>query len=245
MIETEDDFLGGRLRLRQPKTGYRVGADSVLLAAAVPARPGERVLDVGTGSGGVAICLAARLPGILVDGLELQPELARFAALNVDLNGLADRVRIVAGDLARAPGDLPRNVYDHVMTNPPYLEGETATAPPEPSKAAAFLSGETDFRTWVRLSLKFVKPFGWLHLVQRMDRLGDLLTALDGRAGDIIIYPLWPKAGQNAKRVIVQARKGGRGPLKLLPGLVLHEADGRYSAAAEAVLRGGQGLPPY
>lgn len=239
---TEDDFLGGRVTLRQPAKGYRVGADSILLAAAVSAGAGQRVLDVGCGTGAIAVCLAHRLPGVMVDGLELQPELAAHAEDNVGQNGLAGRVRIISGNLAAAPPDIARNAYDHVVTNPPYLDPGRAMAPPDLSRARAFAGDGLSLRSWVMHCLKFLQPQGWFHLVQRVDRLDDVLAALDGRAGDIMICPLWPRRGEEAKRFILRARKAGRGPLRLVPGLVLHETDGRHTAQAEAILRGGEGL---
>lgn len=244
MILTDDEFLGGRLRLWQPETGYRIGGDSILLAAAVPAREGDAVLDIGCGSGAIALAIARRVPGVMVTGLELQPDLHDIATRNAARNGLDGRVRIVAGDLARAPRSLARNAFDHVVTNPPYLDEALASPPPNAQKATAHMESHVGLRDWVRLSLKFLKPLGWLHVIQRADRLPDLLAGLDGRAGDITIYPLWPKAGVAARRVIVRARKGGKGAMTLHPGFVLHEADGRYTPAAEAALRDGAPLSP-
>lgn len=96
---TEDDLIGGAVRLLQPKSGYRVSMDTVLLAAAIPAKPGEHVLDAGTGSGGAAMCLARRCERVLVSGIEIQPELTVLARRNAELNGLDGRVRVVEGAL--------------------------------------------------------------------------------------------------------------------------------------------------
>src|SRR5690606_22954178 len=117
-----------------------------------------------------------------------------------------------------APAELARKSYDHVVTNPPYLEEAQGTMPPDPSRARAFVTRHMDLRQWIAQCLKFVRPRGYLHLVQRVDRLTDVLAALDGRAGDITVYPLWPREGTSARRFILHARKGGRGPMRLLPG---------------------------
>src|SRR5690606_12442361 len=120
-----------------------------------------------------------RVPGLCVTGLELQPGLAALAGGNAARNGLGDRVRAIEGDLARAPRALPRNAFDHVVTNPPYLDEALAAPPPHPEKATAHMESHVGLRDWVRLSLKFLKPLGWLHVIQRADRLPDLLAGLE------------------------------------------------------------------
>ncbi|MEI7609006.1 MAG: DUF2007 domain-containing protein, partial [Rhodospirillaceae bacterium] len=132
---TRDRLLGGRLELAQPRRGYRVAVDAVLLAAAVTARPGERVLDLGTGVGASALCLALRVPGIDVTGLELQPHLAALAADNIAANRLQGRVRVVTGDLRFPPSELPPASFDRVMANPPYLRAGAHTPSPDRSRA--------------------------------------------------------------------------------------------------------------
>jgi tRNA1(Val) A37 N6-methylase TrmN6 len=240
---TEDGLLGGRLRFFQPRRGYRAAIDPVLLAAAVRAEAGETVLDAGVGTGAAALCLAARLPGCRVVGLEREPELLGLAAVNVRSNGLADRVRLVAGDLLATPEALRQEAFDAVMTNPPYHVEGAATPPLDATRRAAHL-GEAEPGRWVAACLARLKPLGRLTLIQRADRLDAVLAALAGRAGDVVVFPLWPSdaAAAGAKRVIVAARKAARGPLRLARGLVLHEADGRFTPAAEAVLRDGAPL---
>ena len=128
--------------------------------------------------------------------------------------------------------------FDHAMANPPYQPAGHGTRPPDDAKAAAHVEGEADLNAWIAAMLAVLKPKGTRTLVQRADRRGAILAALDGRAGGVVICPLWPKAGAPARRVIVRARKGVRTPLVLAPGLVLHQADGSYTAEADAVLRG-------
>ena len=239
---TEDTLLGGRVRLRQPAEGYRAAIDPVLLAAAVPAGGRETVLDIGCGAGAAMLCLAARVPACRVTGLELQPALARLAGDNVALNGFAERVASVRGDLLSPPPRLAPASFDHAMANPPFLDPATATRPPHAGKAAANVEGEADLAAWVGFALTMVRSKGTVIFVHRADRLETLMAALAGRAGEIVVFPLWPGAGKPAKRVLVRARKGVAKPTRLAAGLVLHQADGRYTEAAEAVLRGGAGL---
>ena len=235
----EDRLLGGRVRLRQPRRGYRAAIDPVLLAAAVPAAPGELVADLGTGAGAAALCLLARCPGCRVTGFELQPGLAALAADNARLNGLEDRFSVVAGDIACAAQDWCGR-FGRVMANPPYLPAARAdlSAGDDP----ATVEGGAGLGDWVRAALALVRPKGTVALIHRADRLDELLAHLAAGAGGIVVLPLWPKPGLAAKRVVVCARRGVRAPLTLGPGLVLHDARGCYTGAAEQVLRAAQGL---
>ena len=237
-----DSLLGGKVQLRQPAEGYRVAVDPVFLAASVPRASAGRLLDVGTGVGAAALCYAHRAPGARVIGLELQPALARLARENVALNDMRDRISIVEGDLLRPPRELGPGDFDHVIANPPYLPAGRADPSPDESKAAANVEGEAGLADWVDFCLKMAKPKGAVTFIHRADRLDDLLAALHGRAGGAVIFPLWPKSGREAKRVIVRARPGVKTPMRLSAGLVLHEEGGEYTADAQAILRGGGAL---
>ena len=236
---SDDALLGGRVKLLQPTEGYRVAIDPVLLAAAVPAATADSVLDLGCGVGAASLCLAARVPGCRVTGIEVQRDLVRLAGENAARNGVADRVTIMAGDIAHPPPRLEPGRFAHVMANPPYMEAETASPSPLPAKAAATVEGGADLAAWVRFALAMARPRGSITFIHRADRLEHLLAQFVGRAGGIVVLPLWPGNAKPAKRVIVHARKDIATPTRLLPGLVLHEVDGRYTAAADAVLRDG------
>ncbi len=236
---TQDAVLDGRVILHQPAEGYRVAVDSVLLAAAVPAVAGQRVFEPGVGTGAAALCLARRVEGCYVTGIELQANLVRLAGENVRLNGLRGRVDIMQGDISHP---LPPRIgggFDHVMINPPYGREDDGNPPPDAGKAAAHVEAGAGLREWITCALVQLRRKGGLTVIHRADRLDTLLAALTGRAGEIVVFPLWPGEGKPAKRVIVRARKGVATPLRLLPGLVLHGADGRYTPAADAILRGG------
>lgn len=240
---SDDGLLDGRLRLRQPLTGYRAGSDAVFLAAAVPARPAEHVLDAGCGVGAVAACLAHRVDRVRVTGIELQPMLADLARENAARNGLGDRIAIETGDIARPPVPVAAEAFDHVACNPPFYEAGRAQAARDPGKTAAHIEGAADLAAWLRFCLAQLRPGGTLTVIHRTARLAELLAGLADRAGDVIVFPLWPGADRPAKRVLVQAIKGGRGPSLLSPGLVLHGPDGRYTPAADDILRHGASLP--
>lgn len=242
-----DDFLGGRISIVQPRSGHRAGSDAVFLAAAVSARAGERVLDAGAGVGVAGFCLLARVPGLEVAAVEIDAELCALAAKNAAANGFGGKVEVVNADVTapasvlRAAG-LTREGYDQVIANPPFHAEGTVRVAPDRARVAAHVMGREGLAAWVRFLATFAAPKGQLTLIHRAACLGDLLNLLDRRFGDLAVFPLFPKAGESASRVIVQGRKGSRAGLRLLPGLVLHERDGSYSDEAEAVLRGGQAL---
>jgi len=245
---TDDALLDGRVRLRQPARGYRVAIDPVLLAASVPASPGDHVLDVGCGVGAAALCLAARVPGCRLVGFDIDPKMLHLARHNITANGLDTCMTVMAGDVRRHPPPaLAETRFDHVMANPPYLEvARAARSDGDDSRDDdwATVERQGDLDAWVGFCLAMTGDGGAVTFVHRADRLDALLARLAKAAGRIVVIPLWPDAGgrRPAKRVIVQAIKGRAGPLTLAPGLALHEKDGRYTAAAEAILRGGQAL---
>lgn len=232
-------LLDGQVKLLQPAQGYRVAIDPVLLAAAVPARPGERLIELGCGSGAASLCLLTRVAGLDVTGLELNHELAALAQRNAALNGA--KLDVVVGNLLSPPGELPIQV-DQVFMNPPYLPANAATASPTATRAAANVEKEAELSHWIAAGLDRLSAGGRLTLIHRADRLDEILSLLRGKAGEARILPLRAFRDRPAKRVIVTVRKSKRAPLLLLPDLVLHEPGGGFSAAAEAVLRRGDAL---
>ncbi|MFZ2872222.1 tRNA1(Val) (adenine(37)-N6)-methyltransferase [Zavarzinia sp.] len=238
MTVTEDLLLGGRLRLLQPEDGYRAAIDPVLLAASVAIPEGARVLDLGCGTGAALLCLGWRRPDLRLVGLDADETALALAERSAALNDMAGRSTF----LRQAVEDgLPRQAFDAVMTNPPYLDPGRGTAPAN-VRRDAHMEGRADLARWLDEAIRALRPKGSLHIIHRADRLPEILALIAPRLGAIEILPLWPKAGAEARRVIVTGRLDRRTPARLLPGLVLHEADGRFTPAAEAILRGGQRL---
>ncbi len=239
---SEDLFLGGRVRLRQPMNGFRAAIDPVFLAAAIEAAPGERILELGAGTGLATLCLANRLSGLDHTGLDRQADLVELAVANAVLNGVGDRVRFFAGNLRDPHPELPSGGFDQVMANPPYLAAGHATLPDGEARRLAVGEQGLDFADWIRRAVTWVRPKGRITVVHRADRLDDVIAALKGRAGEIVVFPLWPKAGRPAGRVLVRARVGVRTPFRLAAGLILHRDDGSYTEEAQKILREGKGL---
>jgi tRNA1(Val) A37 N6-methylase TrmN6 len=243
---SDDGFLGSRLRVLQPRNGYRAATDPVLLAAAVPARAGQSALELGCGAGVAALCLAARVPGLALMGLERQPAYADLARRNAARNGIP--LQVIAGDLARMPEELRVMDFDHVLANPPYFPAGGGTAAADRGREAA-LREETPLAIWLDAAVRRLRPGGWLTVIQAAERLPELLAGCDSRLGSLVVLPLCPRAGRPATRVILQARKGGRGPFRLLAPLVLHRGAAHggdrdsFTATVQAILRGGAALP--
>ncbi len=242
---TDDGFLGGRLRILQPLEGYRAATDPVLLAAAVAARPGESVLDLGCGVGVAALCLATRVPGLGLAGVERQADYAALARQNAARNGVS--LEVVEADLATLPADLRARSFDHVLTNPPYYPRSAGTPARDPGREAARRE-ETPLPLWLATATRRLRPGGTLTLIQSADRLPDTLAALPPALGSLVVLPLSPRLGRAANRFLLAGRKGGRAAFRLLSPFVLHDGmvhDGDRDLlmpAAQAILRNGAPL---
>lgn len=239
---TQSALLGGRVRLLQPRRGYRAGMDAAVLAAACPARPGDQVIEAGCGAGAVLLQVAARCPGARLAGVERDPAAVALARENAALNDAADRVRIVEGDIGagfRAAGLPPA---DWALANPPFFDNAAALRPPAVERRGAWIADD-GLAAWTGFLLKAVREGGRIVIIHRADRLDDLLAGLSPRAGAIAVRPVHAFADEPAKRVLVHAVKAGKAPLRLLPPLVLHDrSEAKHTPEAEAILRGEAAL---
>jgi tRNA1(Val) A37 N6-methylase TrmN6 len=229
--------LDKNVRLLQPAQGFRTSLDSVMLAAACPATGSERVLDMGCGVGGAAFCLLHRVPGLQVTGVDIQRDYIELAKGNIALNNKTNRIGFVTGDIRTYEAAEP---FDHVICNPPYLEAGHHT--PSPSEGLARARGhdeaEMSVKDWVDAGFRQLRSGGSLTVIHRADAVDRIIAALGRRFGAVEIIPLWPHQGENAKRVIVRARKDRKTPAILHAGIVLHNSDGSYTGEAERILRG-------
>lgn len=232
---SEDVFVGGRVRVRQPARGYRVNADTLLLAAAVEAADGARLMEAGCGAGAATLVVAARSVNTNFVGVERDQNMAAIARENVALNAMSARINIAIGDALDR--NEPWGVFDGVFANPPFdREGEGNQ--PADARRHAYIA-EEPIERWIAALADRLRGGAPLTLIHRASKLSELCAAFEGRLGGLEVYPIRPRAEAPAKRVLVRARKGSRAPLALLKGLDLHDASGaRHTDEAEAILRG-------
>lgn len=239
---TADRLLDGRVKILQPDAGYRVSIDAILLAAAVRTGAGETVLDVGCGDGGATLCLAWRAPDVSIHGIDVRPDAVARLRDGAVANGCPDRVSATRYDVGRGATREMTNGYDAVMSNPPYLPADRMDLRGQGDDINPALTETVPLADWVAFMAACLRKGGALTLIHRADRLPDVVSAMHLHAGGITVFPIWPRAGEPARRVIVSARKGSKAPSRILPGLVLHGPDGSFSGAAAAVLEDGMAL---
>ncbi|MGV6850359.1 MAG: tRNA1(Val) (adenine(37)-N6)-methyltransferase [Marinibacterium sp.] len=242
---SRDGFLGGRLYLKQPRSGYRAGIDPVLLAASVPARPGDSVLELGCGAGAAILCLGTRVPGLDLTGVEVQPAYADLARQNAAGSGLT--LTVATADLSDLPAEIRQRSFHHVMANPPYFDPDARNPARDVGRERA-LAETVPVSKWVEVAARRLRQRGYLHMIQRSQRLPDVMAAIHGLLGSVEVLPLSARAGRAPEHVLVRARKGGRAPFRLLAPIWLHDGpahrfDGDdYTGAVAAILRDAAAL---
>lgn len=242
MDVTTDDMLGGRLRLAQPRNGYRAGMDAALLAAACDALPGSRVIEAGCGVGAALLAAATRCPSVSFVGVENDVSALAIGQDNIKANGMAGRVTILLGDIAKPFTERGEAPFDAALANPPYFDNPGVLRGPAPEKTNAWITKE-GLASWAAFLVGSVKQGGVVTIIHRADRLADLVGLLSEKCGSIQIRPIQPFSDEPAKRVLVRAVKSGRTPLRLLPALVMHERHGaKHTLEADRILRGEEGL---
>jgi tRNA1(Val) A37 N6-methylase TrmN6 len=240
VLETsEDAVLGGRLRLRQPLAGHRVGHDAILLAAATGGRAGEHAVDLGAGVGAAGLALAARVAGLKVTLVEIDAALCALASGNARLNKLDDRVNVLACDVeALAAAGIAPGCADRVLMNPPFHDATRQNLSPDPRRRLAHAAAPGLLPRWIASAARLLKPQGVLTLIWRADTLAEVQSALTAAFGGVAVLPVYPRPDAPAIRVLLRAVKSGGGASVTYPGIILNDQDGKPTVAAEAVLRG-------
>lgn len=237
---TQDEFLRGGLMLWQPRAGYRVSVDSILLAHWVGGGPLGRVIDLGAGCGVIGLVLARRDPEARVTLAELQPGMAVLARRNAHENRLADRVDVVEVDLAddkACRAAIRGNQFDRVVSSPPFFPIGSGPTVTDESEAIARHELRLTVRALSRAARRLLVPGGRVSIVYPSERLVDLLGALDAEGlRPAKMRLIEPRAGQPANRVLVEAVKGGRGGIVIERPMVVRESDGGYSREAHEAL---------
>jgi tRNA1(Val) A37 N6-methylase TrmN6 len=247
MVETGiDAFHRGAFEVVQPlKSGHRAGSDALLLAAAIPEGSTGRLADLGSGAGVAALAALAVNPGLEAVLVEIDPVMAQCARASIALPanaGLAGRAGVIEADVRlagtrREAAGLANAAFDFVVANPPYYMPDERPSP-DAMRALAHVMDEGGLAAWLRTAAAILKPGGQLFLVWRPRQIAELLDAAKGRFGAIKLLPLHSRRNEPAARMIVRAVRGSREPLSLLPGVVLHEDDGKPTELADMLING-------
>ena len=243
---SEDAFLGGALRLLQLKSGHRAGHDAMLLAAATPARPGHRVVDLGAGVGPAGLAVARRVSGIDLVLVEIDADLAGLARANAAANELSADVIVLdvesSADAFAAAGLAPDSV-DVVLMNPPFNDSGRHRISPNRARGIAHVATATTLANWVHAARRILKSRGTLTLIWRADGIAEVLAALDHGFGSLEILPVHGDVKAPANRILIRATKGGRAPTQIHPALMLNDESGVPDKRVQEILAGKGTLP--
>jgi tRNA1(Val) A37 N6-methylase TrmN6 len=238
---SEDAFLGGKLRLRQPKSGHRAGHDAMLLAAATPARSGDRVVDFGAGVGAAGLAVANRVPGINLVLVEIDETLAELARGNAVSNNIAAEtivLDVTSASSAFAAAALKSDSADVILMNPPFNDSAHHRVSPDKQREIAHVATPATLEGWVHAARRVLKTGGVLVMIWRADGIAEVLATLDRGFGSLAILPVHADVTSPAIRVMVRAVKGGKAPTRLLPALILNDDSGRPNPKVEDILQG-------
>ncbi len=243
---TEDAFLGGKLHLRQPKSGHRAGHDAMLLAAATPARLGDHVVDFGAGVGAAGLAVAKRVAGIKLGLVEIDERLADLARGNAASNGVAADLIVLdvtAAAGAFAAAGLSPDTVDVVLMNPPFNDAARHRASPHAARASAHVATATTLDDWIHAGRRILKSGGVLTMIWRADGIAEVLAALDRGFGSLVILPVHADGTSPAIRVLVRAVKGGKAPTRILPALIINDELATPNQTVRDILAGTEVLP--
>jgi tRNA1(Val) A37 N6-methylase TrmN6 len=243
---TEDAFLGGKLRLCQPKSGHRAGHDAMLLSAATPARSGDRVVELGAGIGAAGLAIARRVPNVKLVLVEIEEKLAELARRNALSNGIAAEtivLDVTSGSRAFVSVGLAPDSADVVLMNPPFNDFSRHRASPDRTRQIAHVATASTLDDWIGAGRRILKTGGFLVMIWRADGIAEVLAALGRGFGGLAILPVHADVTSPAIRVLVRAVKGRKAPTRLEPALILNDDQGRPLERVRELLEGNGVLP--
>jgi len=234
---TNDYLLNKKVKLFQSNGEYKTSSDAVLVSSLLyQIQDKAKILDVGSGTGGISLCLAYRFPKTEIIGFEIQEKLVSLANKSANANKFQN-LQYICHDINQKKAPFPFNSFNHVITNPPYEKNGSVS--PNKSKALAHNQREINLQDWLNFCLKMLKPYGFLYLIHRAEALDEILAFLHKKAGNIKIIPVYSKEGEKAKRILLIAQKASKTPLCILKPLVIHQQKG-HTAEAVQILRNGK-----
>lgn len=240
MSYTNDYLLDKKVKIFQPIDGYRASTDAVFLSSLLDSKKvkkGDTILDVGSGTGAISLCLASRLKDVKITGIDIQKDLVELSNMSSKENGYDSFLTYINTDI-RKKTSLPSGSFSFVITNPPYSDHDMPS--PNESKKLAHNHQDFDLTGWLSFCLKMLKPKGYLLVINRTEAINEIITAIDKKAGSINVLPIYSKLGQDAKRVAIIAQKTAKGITKILPPFYTHNEDGSYTDKAQSILRLGK-----
>lgn len=237
---TQDYLLDKKIKIFQPLDGYRASSDAVMVSSLIcNVKNADKILDIGSGTGAISLCLAQRFPQAEIIGLEIQAKLAELSNKSAEANRF-ENLRFINQDIREKSSELQFCSFAHVITNPPYSKQDMPS--PNMSKALAHNHHDFSLKEWINFAIKMLRPQGYFYMINRAEAIDEILATIHGRLGEIKIIPLFSKIGQPAKRVLIQGRKDSKAPSKIIAGLIIHDETGNYTSKAEEILRLGKSL---
>lgn len=242
---TTDSIFKGKIIIQQPKNGFRFGIDAIFLGAAVPRIKALRILDLGSGVGTALFSGLYQQNQASGLGVERDAALVELARSNARANGCAHSVDFIAHDLFSKQDPLKGHQFDCVISNPPFYDAAHNPKSPIKEKSLAKNIDAASFDLWIEYGLKKTQAKGYFMMLIATSFLPRALRLCDERLGKLRIFPMMSKPGEPAKRVIIAGQKGYKSPFTLMPGMTIHQRDGRYTKEAYAVLQEGLPIPLF
>ncbi len=237
-MATKDFLLNKKVQILQPINGYRASSDAVILSAMLESFDKEqKILDMGSGTGAISLCLAKRLKNAKVLGLEIQDELINLSNESAKINGFQNRVEFVKHNIKEKRIEM-HDKFDICVTNPPYSEVDMRS--PKDYKATAHNFDGLTLKDWINFGIRALKPRGKLYMINRAEALSEIISIIYGKMGAIKVVPIYSKAGEDAKRIVIIAQKDSKKALVIDKGIVVHNNDGSYSLDANKILLEGK-----